>query len=406
MPTPADVQAARRKSTAPGAKKRRPSKRKVPAAPLFWPTLGGEVCDWIETYCVHGPGDVRGQAAVLTPEERRLIWSAYELYPEDSPRAGRRRWARVAYVRRKGVRKTELNAWITCAELVGPVRCDGFDADGRPVGRPITSPFIPVAATSLEQTEDTLWGAVYAIASEGPMCDAYDLDITQLGIVELASGGEMKPVTASSIARDGGRPTFSPRDETHLWFKPELVRLNDALLRNLRKRPHAQPWTLGTTTAWAPKQGSVAESEAAEADLMARGELPDDTILWDLRRASDLHDLDTDDGLRAAIIEASGDALPWTDLEGITADFRRGSRAEGKRYWLTIPASTTEDESWLKGHPDAYEDCREPGLTELDPDGPEVSVGVDAALPLCRPGLGRRRHQPRRCRASWCQGPP
>lgn len=380
MPTPAEVKAARRRTTGKPAK-RAPSKRRArPQVPELYPSLGGSVCDWIETYCVHGPGDVRGGRITLTDEERRFIWRAYEVFPQHHPKAGRKVWKRAAYVRRKGVRKTELNAWISLAELSGPVRCDGFDAAGQPVGVPVTSPYIPAAATSLEQSEDTLWGAVYAIASEGPMVDAYDLDITQLGIIELETGGEVKPVTASSIARDGGKPSFSPRDETHLWYKPELIRLNNALMRNLPKRPIAQPWTLGTTTGWAPKQGSVAELEHAEAEAQARGELPPNTILWDERRASEAHDLDTAEGLRAAIVEASGDALPWTDVDDIAADFRRGSRAEGKRYWLGIPASTTEDESWLKGHPDAYEECREEGLDALDPDGAPVSVGVDAAL--------------------------
>lgn len=379
MPTPAEVRAARRKST--GARKRPTRARPAPEEePELWPSLGAEVCAWIETYCVHGPGDVRGAEVTLTNEERRFLWEVYEVAPPGHPNAGRRRWQRAAYVRRKGVRKTEVSAWVTCAELVGPVRCDGFDANGQPVGRPVTSPFIPVAATTLEQSEDTLWGAVYAIASEGPLSDEYALDITQLGIVELDTGGEMKPVTSSSIARDGGRPSFTPRDETHLYYSAELRRFDDTLLRNLRKRPMADPWALATTTAWSPGQNSVAESESKEAEAQAAGKLPPGTILWDHRRASDRWNVDVDEDLAEAIREASGDAMPWTDVAGILADFRRGQRADGLRYWLSIPASATADESWLKAHPGAHEECREAGLTELDPEGEPVAVAVDAAL--------------------------
>lgn len=376
MPSPAEIRERRRKP----AKPRKHSTRKTSTVPELRPSLGGQVVDWIETYCVHGPGDIRGAEVTLTDEEKRLLWRAYEVWPLGHPRAGRRVYGRVAYVRRKGVRKTELSAWVTCCELLGPVRLAGWDADGNPVGRPVTSPYIPVAATSLEQLEDTLWGAVYAITSESPISDDYDLDITQLGIVELATGGEMKPVTASSIARDGGRPSFSPKDETHLWYRPELLRLADTLDRNLAKRPLADPWTLTTTTAWAPKQGSVAELDHRLHLAELAGDAPEGTILWDMRRASDDHDLDSDDGLRAAIIEASGDAMPWTDVDLIAADYRRGSPADGKRYWLSIPASVSEDETWLKAHPGAYEECREPGLKTLAPDGGPVAVGVDAAL--------------------------
>lgn len=374
MPSQADIAAARRKSP---SRKTRAKKARHPE-PL-WPSLGGEVCDWIEAFCVHGPGDVRGGQVTLSGEERRFLWEAYEVAPQGHPMAGRRRWDRAAWVRRKGVRKTELSAWVTCAELLGPVRCDGFDAKGQPVGRSIVSPYIPVAAASLEQSEDTLWGAVYAIASEGPLVDEFSLDITQLGIVELHTGGEMKPVTSSSVSRDGGRPSFTPRDETHLYFAPELKRFNDVLMRNLRKRPIAEPWALATTTAWAPGQGSVAEDEHGEYLAQLAGKVPANTILWDERRASESWDLDDDEQLRSAIIEASGDAASWSGIDGIIKDFRRGTRAEGKRYWLGIPASATTDESWLAAHPTAYDECRIEGL-ELDPEGEPVSVGVDAAL--------------------------
>lgn len=378
MPTPAEIRERRRK---PAQRRKKTAKKpKDPETPVLLPSLGGIVVDWIETYCIHGPGDVRGADVALTAEEKRFIWRAYEIWPQGDPRSGRRVWRRASWVRRKGVRKTELNAWLSCFELLGPSRCDGFDAAGQPVARTITSPYIPVAATSLEQTEDTLWGAIYAIVSEGPIADSYDLDITQLGIIELATGGEMKPVTSSSIARDGGRPTFSPKDETHLWYKLELQRLSDTLDRNLAKRPIAQPWTLSTTTAWSPGQGSVAEADHQMALDQEAGRRPPHSILWDMRRASDDHDLDTDDGLRAAILEASGDALPWTDLDAITAEFHRGSRAESIRYWLSIPAAVREDESWLKDHPGAFEECRETGLDALDPEGGPVAVGVDAAL--------------------------
>lgn len=376
MPTPAEIQQRRRKQPRPVRRKAKPTV----VVDELWPSIGGRVCDWIETYCVHGPGDVRGADVTLTAEERRFIWRAYEVAPPGHPRAGRRRYRRAAYVRRKGVRKTELAAWLSLAELLGEVRCDGFDATGQPVARPVTSPYIPAAATTLEQSEDTLWGAIYAIASEGPAGDEYALDITQLGIIELDTGGEVKPVTSSSISRDGGKPSFSPRDETHLWYSAELRKLDATLLRNLAKRPIADPWALATTTAWAPGQGSVAEAEHADHELVSAGKLPADTILWDHRRAGDHHDLDTDDGLRAATTEASGDALPWTDVDAIASNFRAGTRAEGCRYWLSIPMAVTVDDSWLQDHPNAYEECRETGLDALDPDGAPVSVGVDAAL--------------------------
>ena len=35
-----------------------------------WPTLGGQVCAWIEANLTFGPGDLRGQPAKLDAEKR------------------------------------------------------------------------------------------------------------------------------------------------------------------------------------------------------------------------------------------------------------------------------------------------------------------------------------------------
>lgn len=105
----------------------------VPQDKTVYPSLGGQVCDFIEEYLVFGPGDLRGEPARLDDEKRALIWRMYEVFPPGHPQAGRRRFKRCAISLRKGTAKTELAAWLAAVELHqdGPVRCDGFDADGR-----------------------------------------------------------------------------------------------------------------------------------------------------------------------------------------------------------------------------------------------------------------------------------
>src|SRR4051794_34320316 len=105
-----------------------------------WPSLGGEVCDWIEAHLVHGPGDMRGRPVVLTEEFRLFIFRAYEVYPRGHELEGRRRFKRAVLSRRKGAAKTELAALLAIAEMdpTGPVRCDGFRkqaGEWMPVGR-------------------------------------------------------------------------------------------------------------------------------------------------------------------------------------------------------------------------------------------------------------------------------
>src|SRR5690348_7610072 len=95
----------------------------VPVDNESWPSLGDQVCEWIEEHLVFGPGDLVGQPAQIDDEKRALIWRIYEVYPKGHPQAGRRRFKRAALSLRKGSAKTELAAWIAAVELHpdGPV---------------------------------------------------------------------------------------------------------------------------------------------------------------------------------------------------------------------------------------------------------------------------------------------
>jgi hypothetical protein len=122
----------------------------------LWPTLGPQVCEFIEAFLVFGPGDLRGEPANLDDEKRALIYRMYEIYPRGHDQEGRRRFKRVALSMRKGTAKTELAAWLAAVELHpnGPVRCDGFDADGQPVGVGVIDPYIPMVAYTEEQSDE------------------------------------------------------------------------------------------------------------------------------------------------------------------------------------------------------------------------------------------------------------
>lgn len=306
-----------------------------------WPTLGPEVCDWIEDHCVHGPGDILGESVELTDEERLLLYRAYEIFPRGHRRVGRRRFKRVVYSRRKGTRKTELAAWIAIAELdpTAPVRFDGWKREGSgyvPVGRPVNGPYIPMLATTEGQAEDLAYGAVYEILTHEncSLVDSYDVGLER--ITPIGAAGKLQALASSPDARDGARTSFQHFDETHLFEKKKLKNSHTTMLRNIPKRAMADPWSLETTTMYAPGGNSVAEDSHTYAQAIERGEVEDSTLLFDHRQASESHDIKTDKGLRAAIIEASGDAIAWTDVDGIVSLFRDPANKEpdSRRYWL------------------------------------------------------------------------
>ena len=106
------------------------------------PTLGPIICSWIETFLCHGPGDVQGKPIELDWEQQALIYGAYEVHPKGHAQAGQRVYRRVVFSRPKGRAKSELAAMIACAEALGPVRFDGWDENGDPVGTHITAPYV------------------------------------------------------------------------------------------------------------------------------------------------------------------------------------------------------------------------------------------------------------------------
>ncbi|HEY7824076.1 MAG TPA: terminase, partial [Acidimicrobiia bacterium] len=105
-------------------------------------TLGPEVAAWIETFCVHGPGDVLGQPVQLTRDEKRFLAWAYEVDAD-----GRRIVRRAVRGLPKGSRKTEFAAWLCLAEMAGPVRVGKWE-DEKPRGQRVPDPYVVAAAAS------------------------------------------------------------------------------------------------------------------------------------------------------------------------------------------------------------------------------------------------------------------
>lgn len=301
-----------------------------------WPTLGPQICQFLEERSIFGPGDLRGQPYRLDTEKRAAVYRAYEVYPQDHPKAGRRRFKRVTISWRKGTAKTEWGAELVFAELhpEAPVRCDGFDASGNPVGRPVNDPYIPMVAYTEEQTEELAYGALYVIVSQGPDADLFDVGLERI----MRAGGDGKAVAlaAAPDSRDGARTTFQHFDETHRMTTPRLRAAHETMMGNLSKRPLSDPWSLSTTTAYEPGSGSVAEVEHDEAKLIHKGEVARPRLFFFHREASPGHDLTTFEGRVEAIREASGPTAEWSDLEDIAGQWDRvgADLAYLERVWL------------------------------------------------------------------------
>lgn len=300
-----------------------------------WPTLGPLVCQFIEENLVFGPGDLRGMPAVLDDEKRALVWRMYEIYPQNHAMAGRRRFKRVGISLAKGLAKTEFAAWIAACELhpYAPVRCVGFDEYGNPIGGPVNDPYIPMVAYTEEQSDELAYGALRVILDEGPLRDDFDIGLER--IMRKNGDGKAVSLSTSPSARDGARTTFQLADETHWWTNPRLIQAHQTMMANLPKRKIADAWALEITTAPEPGAGSVAEATMNYAKSIQDGKTKDARLFYFHRQASDEHDLETEKGARAAVVEASGPAAEWRDIDGIVELWRDPTtdRTFWERVW-------------------------------------------------------------------------
>ncbi|WP_409186713.1 terminase [Amycolatopsis sp. VS8301801F10] len=340
-----------------------------------WPTLGPQICDLIEDGATFGPGDLRGDPAVIDDETRALYYRAYEVYPQGHPKAGKRRFKQVCWSLRKGTAKTEKAAWIAWAELhpEGPVRCDGFDAYGRPVGRPVRDPYIPMVAYTEEQTEELAYAALKVMCEEGD--HAYLFDAALERITRIDGSGKAVALAAAPDSRDGARTTFQHFDETHRMKTARLLQAHQTMSANIPKRPIADPWSLSTTTAGTPGDGSVAETEKQMAEDISRGKTKNPQFFFFHREAGKQHDLDTEDGLRAAIVEASGPAVAqWADIDSIAALYTnpKTDKAYFERVWLN---------RWVASSRQVFNPVRWGDLSRAItfPDDDPIVVGFDGA---------------------------
>lgn len=332
-------------------------------------TLGPWVASWIEANLVHGPGDIQGQPIRLDDEQLRFIFRAYEI--DDH---GRRVVRRAVFSRPKGRAKSELAAMLACCEALGPCRFAGWDADGMPIAKPVDSPVVLCVATE-EGQAGNVFDAIVTMLREGAVAETPGLDV---GITRVYTpgGGTIRPVTAAATSKDGGRETFAVFDETHLWTNRELHSLHDTIRRNLAKRKAAEPWSLEVSTMYAVGESSVAEGSHKFAQAVAEGKIGGNGLLFDHRQGPEQFEFSDDDQLRAALVDAYGDASEWMDLDRMVAEARDPSSREAdfRRYFLNQP--TRPADSWITG--DRWASLAVPGLEV--PEGADVWMGVDLSL--------------------------
>jgi hypothetical protein len=323
-------------------------------------SLGRLAVSWMEHFCLHGPGDVQGDAVRLSDELAGLTADCYAL-----DESGWRLYDSVFFSRPKGCDKSGHAARIAMLEALGPCRFAGWSsggetytwldfryvyARGEPMGQPVTYPFIRCLATEEGQTGNT-YDAIFFNLREGPLREAFaradDVGLTR---VYLPGGGEIRPSTASSAAKDGGKETWANFDETHLYSMPELRRMYATVRRNMAKRRDAEAWSFETSTMYEPGKESVAEASHEMARKIREGKTRRTRMLFDHREAPADVDLSDEAAVRAALAEAYGDAASYIPIERIISELwdLRNDVSDTRRYFFN--QATAAFDAWVAPH--------------------------------------------------------
>lgn len=309
-----------------------------PEEPGEFPTLGWAVGEWIEEYCIIPDGPQRGAPYILTRQMWRHVLHVYRLRPRAKvhPKYPRPNDGLLYYgcqwraPQKAG--KDPLNAAKSIAHALGPVQFDGWDADGEPVGRPVDTPWVQIAATSEDQTDNT-FKPLYRMLSDGPLASTPGLDIGETRIKLPNGDGWIEPVTAAARSRLGNPISYASLTETHLMRERDGgLGMARAMKRNLAGMGGS--WS-EATNAWDPSEDSVAQQTA---ESKAPG------IYLD-HRAADLPRLTgeefADDKLvLERIVVKYGDSCRkaggWVDERAILATIRDAStgESEARRYFL------------------------------------------------------------------------
>ncbi len=344
-------------------------------------SLGYEVLDWIHAFCCHGPGDVQGEPLDYDDEIRDFIIECYRL----DPNTGRRVYREAILSRPKGRAKSEIAGMVVVAEALGPVRFDGWDADGLPVGKPVRSPLIKCLATEESQAGNTFENAAFVLGDWGP--DEHPDIYAGVGgvrryqsasAVYLPGGGEVRASTSGSASKDGGKETFVVPDESHLYVLPELRSMYATVMRNLGKRKLADPWALQTTTAYRPGEESIAEQKLT---AWRKGTLDASTYV-DHREARGKIDITDRELTLKQLRQVYGAAMDpvsgWMEPERVYQDMLDPTvcrdEAEAARYYLNRPMSGRD--AWIAKA--VHE--RQTKRGEVVVSGTSITIGFDGSL--------------------------
>ena len=336
------------------------------------PTLGWELLDWVSEMLAM-PDRMDYEPFVLTPEQAQFFLDYYRI----DPVSGKRVYRRGVWSRPKGHGKSPLMGAIGICEALAPVLFDGWDANGRPVGKPwaeVRTPLVQFAAVNEEQTRNA-FDPLLEMLRQGPVLDYYDIDPMET-FVALPKG-RIEYITAAATSKEGAKPVFAALDQTEGWIRSNGgVNLAAVLRRNAGKIGGT---TIETPNAYRPGMGSVSEATAEYHASIKEGRAREEGLLYDHREAPSDTDMADKDSLYKGLLYVYGDSAEdnggWVDLGRIMQEIWDPATDPQDARQFYLNQVTHASDSWmsrpeLMGAADS---------TVVIPDGERVVLGFDGS---------------------------
>ena len=343
-----------------------------PEFPGEFPTLGYEVLEWMSDMLAM-PDRADYEPFILTPEQANFILNYYRI----DPLTGKRVYRRAVWSRPKGSGKSPLMGAIGICEALAPVLFDGWDANGRPVGKPwaeVRTPLVQFAAVNEEQTRNA-FDPLLEMLRQGPVLDYYDVDPMET-FVALPKG-RIEYITAAATSKEGAKPVFAALDQTEGWIRSNGgVNLAAVLRRNAGKIGGT---TIETPNAYRPGMGSVSEATAEYHASIKEGRAREEGLLYDHREAPADTDMADKDSLYKGLLHVYGDSAEdnggWVDLGRIMQEIWDPATDPQDARQFYLNQVTHASDSWmsrpeLMGAADS---------TVVVPDGERVVLGFDGS---------------------------
>ena len=343
-----------------------------PEFPGEFPTLGYEVLEWMSDMLAM-PDRADYEPFILTPEQANFILNYYRI----DPLTGKRIYRRAVWSRPKGSGKSPLMGAIGICEALAPVLFDGWDANGRPVGKPwaeVRTPLVQFAAVNEEQTRNA-FDPLLEMLRQGPVLDYYDIDPMET-FVALPKG-RIEYITAAATSKEGAKPVFAALDQTEGWIRSNGgVNLAAVLRRNAGKIGGT---TIETPNAYRPGMGSVSEATAEYHASIKEGRAREEGLLYDHREAPADTDMADRDSLYKGLLHVYGDSAEdnggWVDLGRIMQEIWDPATDPQDARQFYLNQVTHASDSWmsrpeLMGAADS---------TVVIPDGERVVLGFDGS---------------------------